>query len=355
MTDQTPQEQMKSKIDSLRSTLNDLQSEVRFNTELNQVAQLDTQVNGLDDRVQALRVKGYVFNNALEKQAAEFSKRWQSMSASVKKQIGTQAPALTMELTLITTVMGQVEMNAFNPAMGLPMADQFERNLKSFEEKVEAAQRSIRSGYEQFQREIGEIDRQIDRIEWTLKQLDEGCVKLLATEGCIMAVKARFARDERMAKDDPQGVLFLTDQRLIFEQNEEVATKKVLFITTEKKKVQQVLLEAPIGLVETMEATKKGLFKNEDHLSITFRSGAPVHGAWFHLDGQDCAEWKSMINRACSGGYVADRAVGVDQAAAEKVRQAPSKCPNCGAPVTQQVLRGMDTLTCEYCQFVMRL
>jgi len=38
-----------------------------------------------------------------------------------------------------------------------------------------------------------------------------------------------------------------------------------------------------------------------------------------------------------------------------KVKEAPTKCPNCGGVIDQAVLRGMDSITCEYCGSVIRL
>jgi hypothetical protein len=150
-------------------------------------------------------------------------------------------------------------------------------------------------------------------------------------------------------------VLYLTDQRLIFEQKEEVATKKFLFIATDKQTVQKLMLEVPVVLVEKAETSKKGLFKNEDHLTLTFGHGAPVRSAWFHLEGQDCNAWQALINRACAKDFENERAVALDQKVVEKVRSVPTKCPNCGAPLNQQVLRGMDSVTCEYCQHIVRI
>lgn len=167
-----------------------------------------------------------------------------------------------------------------------------------------------------------------------------------------MAVKARWNQD---GKEDPEGILYLTDQRLIFEQKQEVATKKVLFVVTEKETVQQMLLEAPMERIEDVQASKKGLLGHEDHLDITFAGGEPVSSAAFHLDGQDSNEWQGLIGRAKAGDFDQDRAVPIDREAEERARAAPSKCPSCGAPITQEVLRGMDSLTCEFCGHVMRL
>jgi uncharacterized Zn finger protein len=47
--------------------------------------------------------------------------------------------------------------------------------------------------------------------------------------------------------------------------------------------------------------------------------------------------------------------VAIDQAAIDKVKAAPSQCPSCGGNLSKVVLRGQDSIKCEYCGFIIRL
>ena len=149
--------------------------------------------------------------------------------------------------------------------------------------------------------------------------------------------------------------MYLTDQRLLFEQKEEIATKKVLFITTDKEKIHKLLFEFPVALVETMKVNKEGFFKNEDHIDIELLPGGPYQVLHFHLDGLDCNECLSQIGKVKAREYDSDRAVAINEKEVEKVKQAPTQCPGCGGVISKPVLRGMDTITCEYCGYVIRL
>lgn len=355
MTQESPQDKLNSNLNSIRWKMQNLQSDVQLSSLRTEVGDLDAQVKNMATRIQDVREKGYMFGKTIETKGKDFQEQWSALYPQVMKQIETQAPILQMELSMMSAQMGQVEANALNPAVGLPMAERFEQALKIFENKVTAAQRGIKGSFEGFSGMVRELDGELDRIEWMLEQLAGACFKLLPTEAGLFAVKARWARDERLDKNDPKGVLYLTDQRLIFEQKEEVATKKILFVTTATEKVQNLLFEAPVALVEKVETSKKGLFKNEDHLTIAFRHGAPVHTAWFHLDGQDCELWQGYINQAVAHEYDDERVKPIDEKIIEKMRSVPSQCPNCGAPMNQTLLRGQDTVTCAYCQFVIRL
>jgi len=167
-------------------------------------------------------------------------------------------------------------------------------------------------------------------------------------------VKAVWCKTGKEQKGDPAGILYLTDQRFLFEEKEEVATKKVLFIATEKEKRQVLQLEAPVALVDKVEISKQGLLKNEDHVEVHLSTGAPVAIADFHI-WKENTSWQALINRAKVKDFDMGRAMAVDQAAVAKVKSAPTQCPSCGGIINQEILRGQDNLTCEYCGFVIRL
>jgi len=141
---------------------------------------------------------------------------------------------------------------------------------------------------------------------------------------------------------------------VIFERDEEVATKKVLFIATAKQRVQEVVLENKLGEVEAVAASKRGLFGNEDHLDFKFGGSARVRQAHFHIDGQDAHEWQGMVNRAKTGGLESMRVTALSDAEKARLKNAPTKCANCGSPLTAPILRGQTEIKCPACGTVAR-
>lgn len=355
MTERTPEQQMMERINSLSSNLQSLQSNARLSSVRDNVEDMDTLVNGLRPCVQELRELGYVFGKGFEAKAEGYAAQWNTMRGRILQEIDRQSPLLEQQLGPLEAQLAQVRARATSPNVVQSAVDRLESEVETLRSKVNAVESSINGMFDSLQSEAKTFKSAIDQAQEMLKHVAAASFRLLPTEGAVLAVKATYSRDPKMDKDDPQGFLFLTDQRLLFEQNQEVATKKVLFITTEKQKVQKLLLEVPLALLDQATASKKGLFGHEDHLEMRFKSGVQVPQAWFHLDGQDCNMWQTVIGQACSGGLVSDRAVAVDPEEVRKVKAAPSQCPNCGAPVTQVVLRGMDSITCAYCQQVMRL
>ena len=355
MPEPTPQEEMNSRIDSLSSKLRRLQSETQLSGVRDTAEDLDTQIAGLKTTVKDLRAKGYVFGKGFEDRAAGLEAQWRRVRPGVMLEIQNQSPRLSQGLRPLETQMAQIRARATNPSAVKYAVDKLEKEMEAFDDKVSAANSTVRGMFDSISSEAQSFESTLEKIGKMLQQFAAASFRLLPSEGMLMVVKAAYSTDEKMEKADPDGYLFLTDQRILFEQNEEIATKKVLFITTEKQKVQKLLLEVPLALVESAVASKKGMFGHEDHLALTFKSGAPVYRAWLHLDGQDSNEWQALIGRACSGECAGDRAVEIDPEQVKKQKAAPSQCPNCGAPMNQVVLRGMDSITCAYCQFVVRL
>ncbi len=347
-------EELSNQISSLQSRLNSLEDETRLTKVRDAVEALQTIINGLGQQISGLRSRGYVFGRDLETRAANFSSQWTQAAPNVTNQIDQQSNRLQAALAPLRTRTNELAAASNGISAAQNILNQLDPQVASLESQVSAAESQIHSMVDGLQNQVSDFDGQLKKIDWMLTQLAEASFRLLATEAGVMAVKAVWVKGGKEQKDDPDGVLYLTDQRLIFEEKEEVAKEKVLFIATKKEKVQKLLLNAPVTTVESITTSKQGLLKNEDHIEIRFGAGAPVESAHFHI-WQPCDEWQALINRAKSKDFDNDRAVAIDAAAAAKVKAAPSQCPNCGGNINQVVLRGQDSIKCEFCGFVIRL
>ena len=354
MTTPNPTQEISEEISALQTRVNTLQGSVQLTSSREAVEQLQTTVNGMAQRILSLRTRGYVFEKDMESQAHAFVSSWAMLYPNLEAQINTESAALVNALRSIEMQMPQLASMAGNPVAARGLLATLQSAVGQVESKVTAAEQAIEGMYNQFNNQVYTATRHLEEVEYLLTQLAEASFQLLPTEAGIAAVKAAWCKTGKEQKGDPEGVLYLTDQRLIFEQKEEIATKKVLFVVTEKQKVQGLQLETPVVLVDKVETSKQGLLKNEDHIEVHFASAAPVQAAHFHI-WQDNAAWQALINRAKNKDFDQGRTVPVDQAAVEKVKAAPAQCPSCGGVITTVVLRGMDSIKCEYCGFVIRL
>ena len=354
MADQSLAEQVQNEIQSLQSTLGDLQSSVRLTDIRDRVEDLGSTVRGLDRRIESLREGGYAFEKEMEGQAMDLVKEWNKIAPGLEREVESEATVLENALRPLESQLGLLAGERGMPKTLSSRVKRLQSQVKSLESRVESAEENIRGGYDQFSSGVDQLKTQLYKLEWMMTEISEASFKMLATESGVMAVKAVWAKSGKQEKNDPEGVLYLTDQRIIFEQKEKVATKKVLFIATEKKLVQETLWEVPVVLVDEVQPHKKGFLNKDDYVELTFASGAPFDLIHLHI-WQRGDEWQALIQRAKAREFDDNRAIPIDEKVAERVKNAPTKCPSCNGAITQPILRGMESLNCEYCGDVIRL
>ncbi len=343
--------ELASQISDLDRRITALQSDVRLADVQDEVENLDTSVGQLAANLKEVRGLGFVYGHDLEDKVAAAVKQWPALRITAKSQIAKQTPDLQTALHPLTAKLANLKRQQAQVATATRLAADAVPGLENLEARVAAAQKAIRGSFDAFKREADQIAARVTDAKRIVEWTRDSKFTLMENEGVYAAVAAKWDRD---GKDDPKGRLFLTDQRVLFERREEVATKKILFVATAKEMVHELLLEVPVREVEGLKATDKGLFGNEDHLDIAFSSEAPVRGAHFHLDGQDNKLWVTWVERAKAGEFDKERAVKLAPKA-DHSASAPTKCPTCGANFTRPVMRGQTEIRCEFCGSVTRL
>lgn len=351
MTGQSPTEQLDHDLRGLQDAVRELRSSVRLAQVRDEVEDLQTTVNGLDRCLGALREDGYAFEKELERQAEDLENEWRKLSPGIQRQIEEESSVLKRSLTPLERELSQLDASGDAPERLEPRVRKLQSRVESLEGQVGAAEDAIQGMFDRFRGEVHGLNTHLEKLAWMLSELNEARFQLLATEAGIMATKAVWIRGD---KDRPEGVLYLTDRRLLFEQKEKVTTKKVLFIPTEKELVQDLLWEVPVALIAETAFRKEGLLKNKAILELRFEGDAPLNTADLRI-WQTGEEWIALIKRAKARDFDASRAIPIDEALAQKVQDAPTKCPSCGGIIHQNILRGMESITCEYCGSVIRL
>lgn len=354
MAEQSLAEQVQNQIKDMQSSLGDLQSSVRLTDIRDRVEDLGSTVTGLDRRIGSLREGGYAFEKELEGQAKDLVQEWNKIAPGLKREIDSEAAVLENALRPLESQLGTLAGESSMPKTLSSRVKRLQSQMKTLESRVESAEENIRGEYDQFSSGVDQLKGHLYKLEWMMTEISEASFEMLATESGIMAVKAVWAKEGKQTKSDPEGVLFLTDQRIIFEQKEKVATKKVLFVATKKKLVQETLWKIPVVLVEDVEPYKEGFLNKDDYIDLTFASGAPIDLVHLHI-WQRGDEWQALIQRAKAREFDDNRAIPIDEAVAERVKNAPTKCPSCGGAITQPILRGMESINCEFCGDVIRL
>lgn len=316
------------------------------------LADFDTDISALADQIEEVRTRGYRYKSFLEGKRQTLQGKWRTAKSAMSNEIEEAESVLQ---GMITEAADEVN-RAYHTAGAIAAA---EGALGNLEARVDAAEAAIQATYAGIQATLYQTQQQVQDTLWMLEQIDQAEFDLLAEENPVQAVRAKWWRDGD--NKGPDGILYLTDQRLIFEQKEEVTTKKVLFIATEKEVVQEMLFEAPISSIESVKASHKGLMGHQDHLDFTFGSAAPYANAHFHIDGQESAYWDGLVKRVQNGDirhewYYAEGETpeAAAQALEDTLVNAPEKCSSCGAPFDAPLTKGQRQIQCEYCGATMR-
>jgi hypothetical protein len=295
MSSTSVQDPFQAEVDRLR--------QLRDKIALKEVAEAmdDTErdVNALPGKLAAIRTGGYLFKNYLEQAVERLTGQWRDQRLRAQVTLRNQQSALQADAAAIQT------MHNRHTLVGMA--------LDNLENKATAALRSLQAIYEATRDEAKKVQAQLDDVAWTLQQIGQATFSLASGEAAVEAVPANWKKPGD--KDGVEGVLFLTDQRLLFEQREEIATKKVLFVTTAKQKVQGLQWGMQVAQVVSAVGSKKGFLGKDDYLTLTCTPDAAFQATDLHLKGESGETWRGHIERVKSGGLAKER-VGQAQAGA---------------------------------------
>lgn len=346
-----PMEPFKTRISTLKSNIDDIPKQVRLSDVRDAAENIETQANRVADLANQVREMGYAWEKDLEPRCIDYRRRWQDLKPQVMARIEQESSALANRVTQVRYQGNYALQHATTPSNADKELSDGERAVNALLNEAKAASTSIRGMFDQFSADLGKLEAHLNTVKQMLERAAQSKIEWLPGEAIVQNVPAKWDRD---GNDDPRGYLVLTDARLIFERDEEIATKKVLFIATEKKRVQEVMWAIPLAQMSAVSASKRGLMGHEDHLDFEFAPSAPLPRAHLHIDGQDANEWQGIVNRAKTGGLESTRVVALSDAEKNRLKNAPTKCPNCANPLTAPILRGQTEIKCPACGTVTR-
>lgn len=329
----------------------DLQKKGLLTGVRDELEDLDTTLSQLPARMEEARAKGYVFKSYLEAQTASLGTLWRPMRGRLQQEIDRHARELKGDLVRVEqAVRRAAPLKGRSLASVQPTLDRVEGDLDSAERRVDAAVDAVRGTYDGLQSELWQVSRQVDECLKLLELMDQASFGFRPGEAGVAAVQAKWLKDGR--KEGPKGILFLTDQRIAFEQREKVAKKKILFITTSSEQVQELQWEAPLGTLQEAEATerRKALVVKKERLTLEFKPPASIREVILELS-EDSEAWRTTIQRVLSGEIERERVAGAAASAAQEAAlvQVPTRCPSCNASLDVTVTRGMTAIKCTFC------
>ncbi len=324
-----------------------------------QLSSVTAKVDGLDNEIAQLRARGYRFGRTMEERAATLKSRWPQQQMTANRLLQEQRNVLQSAANETQRLLGQAERNT-------GLLDTVDSRLWALENQINEAQRNVRGIFSSTEQEISKLQDEMREVRAMLDALDNASFDLLPDEHGVAVCKAQWISDNQQ----PEGLLFLTDSRLIFEQREERVIKKKLF-SSEKELVQEQLWAAPVGVIAEVQADdkKSGLFGlgRQELLTLSFveRTRELPGDVTLHLKGGATNEaWLALIRQVKSGQIAADRfgapapqqvlAAQAEAEAAKPTAELPTRCPACNAKLPP-IYKGMKQVECEYCGMVVNI
>ncbi|MDQ7027621.1 MAG: hypothetical protein Q9P01_21975 [Anaerolineae bacterium] len=336
-----------SAVEAVRQRYNDLIRRVKMTDLVTETTQLGNFIEQLPDGIEEIRDKGYKYHSYLEDKIDVLAEQWDDVNDKIEDWLEEEVEELEDDLARCEAYTNRLDTGKVTSATK-SVADKLSAMLDTLDAKVDASEEKVKALYNEVNTESNKTKQTLAKIEKYLGWMDEAGFNLNAGEGLYMAAEAEW--DD--GKDKPDGFLFVTDQRIIFEQNEKTGKKFGMF---GGKQTQEILWEVPVPTVTDVTPEDKGMFGGKDMMHMKMGSGAPYAELTLEIKGGiDSKQWAKEVKRVVKGTISAESTVEEDPELIERLRNAPTDCPNCGGSLSK-LAAGANEITCKYCGTVVRV
>ncbi len=350
-----------SQLAALQDRWDQARGQATLSSVYDQLEDLTTTVTGLDPALEDLRAREYIFGRGWEARVAEIQKQWPAQRRDAVRQLERERRSLNSAVATVADFVSRAARSRDGA-----LVDTADDRVWSFERRVREAEQRVRGSFDQVGASVSALRAEFAQARAVLEAVDAASFSLFPDEHPFAVVEAAW---EAKGNEPIEGMLFLTDSRVIFEKRDRVTTKKFLFIPTERKMVQELLWQAPVGGVDVLDVQdeKRFLRRNKELLVLRMDGGEGPPEVVVDLKRGTNETWSQWIRRAREGRLEAERFVATppaadvtgtrapassesdgpesEQPAAQKL---PTRCPSCGAALPT-IYKGMHQVTCDYC------
>ena len=332
-TAKTQSDDFSQKLASMRNELRSIS--FRANNLPSRVNQLDKDINSVSTRIANIQSEGYKLPTNINQNSKELTQRWLSALGGIKSFESLQSGSLlqrqrTLERVLETT-------SSINELA------QYESQLSNIRNEIFNVENSLNSRLVDYQSQYNTINKGLKTSEETIVNLRNSSIKWKVDEQPLIAVKIHDL------SNDKDGILTLSNYRILFEEVKDEVLSKTFIFATEKKTVREVLLDQPIGSIDVIEKGRVGFFKGAG-LFIRFKPQTGLDEIKIDTRNNDDDELIRYYNYVISGE--SDKELKSREKSDSPV---PTSCPNCSAPFNEEILKGQTSVKCRYCGTVIKI
>lgn len=342
-----------SQFENLNSRFKNLYDNMSLPDVSRALTETSDKIQMLPADIVKIRQRGYVFAAYLEQKSNVLGKRFSDIRHNIQSAIQHEAETFQTDYRRLDGLMNEAaRLVSTTPALLASRLPTLAKQVEELETRIRATESKLTADLGSLPADASQTVQQLHDINWYLDQKDEASFKFLAGEALFLAAKAEWVATGK-GKEDPDGILYLTDQRLVFEQKETTGKTLGLF---GGKKVQEMEWEIPLHQITDVKAENKGLFGGKDMLYFSLKPGAS-HAPQITVEvkgGVACKFWAAQVQRMISGNTQDERAIQPDAEELEAIKRAPTACPSCGGTLPMLVA-GQHQIDCVYCGTVIRI
>jgi hypothetical protein len=277
-------------LDEVRDSFQELREKSNLPSVSEALQEINNKLAGFGQRVNVLRERNYQFVNWLETHVNNLKKDWGDVQNRANEALSKARNEVYLFVKRAQDSLSNAERNVNESTI-----QDAQNEIGESDSALDEAIGVIEEIYELIQERIESLDSDLDEIDWALEQKDAASFSFNAGESVVTACQAEWVQTGN-AKQDPDGILYLTNTRLIFEQKE--TTGKFLGLFGGKKE-QEFEWAVEIDQITGISHENKGMFGGKDMLSLTLQPGGKLTEITLEVKGgADNEAWAENIRRA---------------------------------------------------------
>ncbi len=337
------------KLAGLRRQYEEVRKNISMEDVTHTLGDVATEIAGLPGEIARVRGRGYAFAGYLEQKAEVLKTQWDEVRTQVEAAIKTEIADVQGRFDQVRDTWSKLETQMTEKGQEL-LGGRVETALDEVASVVDAARGRIEGLYGDVPNNVSQTKNQLRLITNYLDLMDQATVKWGPSEAIYMVHEGEWQQTGK-DKQDPDGLIYVTDQRFIFERKEKVGGR----LGFGGEKVQEVVFEVPVGAIAEVRSEDKGIFGGKDLIHLKMSTGDYAETTFEVKSGGIDSKWYAgQLNRVITGEIEKERALKVNEKIVEAVQSAPTTCTTCGATLPS-ITRGMTEITCAYCGTKMRV
>jgi len=269
-----------STLKELSASVKNLKAEIQFEAVRQDIERGNTQSERIDKSLADARLSAYAYRDALANHARQVNAAWQTMTRILPKKIEQEIAILRGNTHALTILLNQAMDAPDNEAVFDRCCNALETEITGQQSKIQEAETRLMNLYKPVQAAMNSLEDYIRDVQWALETVGESHVDFDG-EHVYIACKAEWSTTGK-AGDDPDGILYVTHKRLLFEQKEKQGKFLGVF---GGKKVQNALWEVDLAHLQSSEAERKGIIGGRAMLTLTFSPDASLPSITLEVKG----------------------------------------------------------------------